>query len=154
MVTSAIERQQVYLAARKVFTGQKAGLRKISRIRKEVVANQGVFQSVVASLGQPKVLSTILNLLDQGVLTSDPATENEFPEQAGLALVPSPARSSGSSVGKGVTKVLSTDTIEVENVLYLDDGTCKESKEALKLVNNSEGVEKRVADRHGMSTSQ
>lgn len=85
MAVSSFDTEQVRLVSRSIFSGEKASLRGKKSVKKEIKANQSVFEPLVSSLGKEKTLNTICNLLERGAFASMTVAEDIVPAASSLS---------------------------------------------------------------------
>ena len=76
------DQYRIFKAYGKVFSGEKARLRKMRSIRAEVqnAELEASYQALVNDYGIEKIVSTLRSLLQQGVFGSDSKAQNLFSE--------------------------------------------------------------------------
>lgn len=74
------EKRRVYLATRAIFTGEKAMLRRQSKIRNEITKRSVAMASLTKDMGLQKVLDISRELLEKRIFESNLKAKVEFPE--------------------------------------------------------------------------
>ncbi|KAK7756894.1 hypothetical protein SLS62_000910 [Diatrype stigma] len=74
------DKRRVYLAGRAIFTGDKALLRQLKKVRKVITDNKGVLRPLIRDLGEEKVVEIVRDLLERRVFETELRAKIEFPE--------------------------------------------------------------------------
>lgn len=74
------DKRRVYLANRAIFTGEKAQLRQLKKVRKVIENNRAVLRPLTRDLGEEKVVEIARDLLERRIFESELRAKIEFPE--------------------------------------------------------------------------
>lgn len=74
------DKRRVYLANRAIFTGDKAQLRQLKKVRKVIDNNKTVLRPLIRDLGADKVVEIARDLLERRIFESELRAKIEFPE--------------------------------------------------------------------------
>ncbi|RYP05984.1 hypothetical protein DL764_003444 [Monosporascus ibericus] len=80
MSQQPIDKRRVYLACRGVFTGDKAHIRQLKKVRKAVQQHKASLRSLIQDLGGEKTIEAVRDLLERRIFESELRAKIEFPE--------------------------------------------------------------------------
>ncbi|RYP85783.1 hypothetical protein DL769_000891 [Monosporascus sp. CRB-8-3] len=80
MAQQPIDKRRVYLACRGVFTGDKAHIRQLKKVRKVIEEHKTSLRTLIDDLGKDKTIETVRDLLERRIFESELRAKIEFPE--------------------------------------------------------------------------
>ncbi|RYP34164.1 hypothetical protein DL767_004391 [Monosporascus sp. MG133] len=80
MAQQPVDKRRVYLACRGVFTGDKAHIRQLKKVRKVVEQHKASLRSLIQDLGEEKTIEAVRDLLERRIFESELRAKIEFPE--------------------------------------------------------------------------
>ncbi|RYP90803.1 hypothetical protein DL770_003064 [Monosporascus sp. CRB-9-2] len=80
MAQQPVDKRRVYLACRGVFTGDKAHIRQLKKVRKVVEQHKASLRTLIQDLGEEKTIEAVRDLLERRIFESELRAKIEFPE--------------------------------------------------------------------------
>lgn len=130
------DKRRVYLAGRAIFTGDKALLRQLKKVRKVVTDNKGVLRPLIRDLGEEKVVEIVRDLLERRVFETELRAKIEFPELFQSSPNQEIQREASEvDAARSVSEAIN----EIASVEDGDGATNEEPEEATVVVNGNNG---------------